>query len=45
VPSAVYEVAVRAWHSTDAAGTLVRALFMPEADLRQGDVTGLSLQL
>jgi hypothetical protein len=45
VPSAVYEVAVRAWNSADAAGTLVRALFMPAADLRQGDVTGLSLQL
>lgn len=45
VPTAVYEVSVRAWHSSDAAATLVRALFMPEADLRQGDANGLSLQL
>ncbi len=45
VPSAVYEVSVRAWNSTNAADSLVRALFIPEADLRQGDVSGLSLQL
>jgi hypothetical protein len=45
VPGAIYDVSVRAWNSADAANTLVRALFTPQADLRQGDVSGLSLQL
>lgn len=43
--SAVYDVWVRAWHSSDVEGTLVRALFTPWADLRTGNVSGLSLQL
>lgn len=42
---AVYDVAVRAWNSGNAASTLTRVAFTTRADLRNGDVSGLTLQL
>lgn len=42
---AVYDLSVRAWNSTDPADTLVRTPFPAQADLRQGNAGGLSLQL
>lgn len=41
----IYDVSVRAWASRNPASTLVRATFATQADLRQGDAGGLSLQL
>lgn len=43
--TAVYDVAVRAWNSSDAANTLTRVAFATQADLRQSDASGLSAQL
>jgi len=42
---ALYDVSIRAWNSRDPAGTLVRAAFAAQADLRLGDAGGLSLLL
>lgn len=43
--NSVYDVAVRAWNSSDAANTVARVALSNEVDLRGGDATGLSLQL
>ena len=41
----VYDVAIRAWNSSNAASSLVRAAFANHADLRQSDASGLDMQL
>jgi hypothetical protein len=41
----VYDVAVRAWNSADAANTLTRVAVTTQADVRSNDVSGLSATL
>jgi hypothetical protein len=41
----VYDVAIRAWNSSNAASSLVRAAFANQADLRHSDASGSDMQL